>query len=75
MKSEFLPMRAKVLEVAAALDRLDRADEAVRSDPCWDQLREAVQILLQSESGRAERIQLLMSRPYQQDWRSQLGVS
>jgi len=69
LEHEFLPVRAKVLEVAAALDRLDRADDGL-SDPSRRTLIDrAVQILLRSESNRAEQVQRLFSREYDERWR------
>ena len=46
LEQEFLPIRAKILEVAAALDRLDRASGSVASDARRAQLQAAIQVLL-----------------------------
>jgi hypothetical protein len=73
-EQEFLPARAKILEVAAALDRLDRADGTVDSDARRAQLQAAIQVLLRPEDDRAEQIQLIFSRPYKDDWREKMGV-
>jgi hypothetical protein len=73
LDSEFLVIRAKILEVAAALDRIDRAGGAV-SDPRLPKLREAVNLLLASEGDRAEKVQLLFSREFAENWRENLGV-
>jgi hypothetical protein len=74
LEQEFLPVRAKILEVAASLDRLDRASGSVASDSRRAQLQAAIQILLRPEDDRAEQIQLIFSRPYKDDWREKLGV-
>ena len=71
---EFLEIRAKILEIAASLDRLDRADGSVAADARYDLIRRGIDILNQEEEGRAERLQLLFSREYDQRWRGTLGV-
>ena len=69
LDEEFLPIRAKLLEVAAALDRMERADNGIRGDDARvSQLQEAIETLLRGEGGRAEAIQLVFSRPYEDDW-------
>jgi len=76
---EFLEMRARVLELAAALDRLDRAGGPPASDPRVGSLRKAIDVLQQTkrdgaEPDRAERVQLIFSRQYDSAWRKTLGV-
>jgi len=73
-EQEFLPIRAKVLEVAAALDRVDRAEGALDADRRRTQVQAAIQVLLRPEDDRAEQIQLIFSRPYADEWREKLGV-
>jgi hypothetical protein len=100
MQREYLPVRAKILEIAAALDRIDRADgtsadgtsadgtsadgtsgdgasesEASESESSREQLQQALGVLLQSESGRAERVQNIFSLPYDQDWQHAFGLT
>ncbi len=66
----YLLARGKVLEVAALLDRLERCADAaeVRDDPRVLGLRQAVAALSESGPGRAERVQMLLSLPYDSDW-------
>jgi hypothetical protein len=71
---ELLPIRAKLLEVAASLDRIDRAAGSLASDPRRTQVHAAIQVLLRPEDDRAEQIQLIFSRPYEDDWREKLEV-
>lgn len=71
---EFLPVRAKILEIAASLDRLQRADERVAEERRHRQLREAIELLLEATEGRAERVQLLFSRPYDSQWRGKFQL-
>jgi hypothetical protein len=74
LEQEFLPVRAKILEVAAALDRLDRASGSLASESRRAQVHAAIQVLLRPDDDRAERIQLIFSRPYKDDWREKFGV-
>lgn len=74
LEREFLKTRAKILEVAAILDRIDRADGDVRDDPRHAQLRRGMEALLADEPDRAERLQLIFSLPYQEDWRRQFEL-
>ncbi len=71
---EFLEIRAKVLEVAACFDRLDRAPGTVEQDPRMVRLRQVIELLLDSCPDRAERVQLAFSREYDEDWRKQFGL-
>lgn len=72
---EFLDARAKILILAAILDRIDRADGTVDDDPRIDQLREAMTLLLRPGSDRAEAVQLLLSLPYNESWREEYGIA
>ena len=72
---EFLEIRAKILEVAASMDRLERADGSVADDPRLGRLRDAVQLLLDPAEGRAEQVQLLFSRSYEDDWRQTFDLT
>lgn len=74
LNREFLELRAKVLELAASLDRLNRAEGAVDDDPRLAKLRRGLEILLSPEADRAERVQLLFSRAYNEDWPTALQV-
>jgi len=74
LNREFLELRAKVLELAASLDRLHRAEGAVDDDPRLAKLRRGLEILLSPEADRAERVQLLFSRAYNEDWPTALQV-
>jgi len=63
----FLETRSKLLDVAANLDRVDRAGGAV-NDPRRAAVDEALRILLGPGHDRAERIQMIFSREYDPDW-------
>ncbi|HEV3343567.1 MAG TPA: hypothetical protein VG125_24560 [Pirellulales bacterium] len=71
---EFLEMRAKILELAASLDRLDRADGSVAADPRFGLIERGLAALADAGSGRAERVQLIFSLPYQDGWRHEMAI-
>ncbi len=70
---EFLEIRARLLHVASSFDRIDRAEGAVEADPRLAKIHEALAILSDGKPDRAERIQLVFSRPYEADWRAALS--
>ena len=69
LNREFLELRAQILQIGATLDRIERQPGSVEGDPRLPQIREALEVLLQSHANRAEQIQLIFSRPYDQAWR------
>lgn len=66
----FLELRCEILNLAAALDRIERADGAsnVGSDPRLAQLRRGLEILTSGGANRAEQVQMLFSEEYQPGW-------
>lgn len=71
----FLEARAKLLEVAATLDRIDRAaGSAELKDERRGQLDRALAVLREREPNRAERLQQLFSRPYAEGWMDSFGI-
>ena len=75
LNREFLEIRCKILELAAALDRLDRADGSVGDDPRAARLREALQAVLQDAPDRAEQVQMIFSRPYDDAWQKTFKIT
>lgn len=71
---EYLPIRARILEVASALDRVQRHNASVVDDPRWEQLQAGIRLLQQTEQHRAEQVQLLFSREYDEQWRDTFGI-
>lgn len=73
----FLQTRAKVLEIAASLDRLARAEgfEAVQSDSRYQQLRQSLEVLLGGGTNRAATIQQIFSDPYDPAWVSRFQAT
>jgi hypothetical protein len=74
LEQEFLPLRARILEIAAGLDRLDRASGDSRSDERRQRLEQAIRLLLDEAPTRAEQVQRLFSREYEEAWRKEFGV-
>ena len=79
LNDQFLFIRAKLLEVAADFDRIDRAaDECGKlSSEALEKrelLGEAARLLLTEGPDRAERLQKLFSREYSSSWRSDMQV-
>lgn len=70
---EFLEVRAKLLELAASFDRLDRGDGSVAGDPRLERIQESLDVLQQNRPGRAEEIQMIFSRPYDDEWQQRFG--
>lgn len=76
LQQEYLLARAKILELAATLDRIDRAQGDVQEHPQMKLLQQGFKILTDraDPSSRAEQVQLLFSRQYAEDWRKTFGV-
>src|SRR5688572_14992638 len=78
LNREFFEMRARLLELAASFDRLDRAvqnlsgQNGAQPDLADDQrmqrIRAALDVLASPGPDRAEQIQLIFSRAYDDDW-------
>ena len=74
LNREYLEVRAKLLQVAATLDRIDRAGGSVAGDPRMAKIRAALEALLapapqnSADGLRAEQIQLIFSLPYDDEW-------
>ncbi len=66
----FLEARAKILEVAAILDRIGRGRDAaaLSDDPRLHKVRQALEVLHDQSGGRAERIQKIFSLDYEASW-------
>ena len=71
---EFLLARAKILELAAAFDRLDRSEGSVEGDPRMSLISEALQVIAGEQPERAEQVQLIFSRQYEDDWREKFQL-
>ena len=74
LEQEFLPIRAKILEIAAALDRLARTHGSIEADKRKAQIRAGIEALLRADDDRAEQVQLIFSRPYDDEWQKKFGL-
>ncbi len=70
---EFLEIRAKILQIAASLDRMDRA-EGECDDPRKELLGKGLELLTNDKRDKAVAVQLLFSRDYQEGWRKDYEV-
>lgn len=75
LNREFLEVRARLLQVAAALDRLDRAEGSVDDDPRFKNIHRVLEVLRSASPKRAEQVQLILSRPYSPGWRESFEIS
>ena len=66
----FLDVRSKILDVAAAIDRINRGRDvaAIENDPRMSRVRQALGVLLDQTEGRAQRVQQVFSLEYQPAW-------
>jgi hypothetical protein len=66
----FFDARARILDLAAFLDRIERGDNAaaVHSDPRLDKIHRALSALLESGDSRAEQVQKIFSLDYDPTW-------
>ena len=75
----FSSCAARILELGAALDRLDRAGGPPQGDPRLTAIARALDVLRSEDADdtnadRAEQVQLIFSIPYDEAWRTTLGV-
>ena len=70
LEQEFFKTRCLILDLAAALDRIDRADgsDSVRDDSQMKLLQSSLDLLQQPGPGRAEKVQLHFSDQYRPNW-------
>jgi hypothetical protein len=74
LSREFLEIRAKILELAAALDRLDRAEGEVGADPRMERIHGGLAALAEAGPGRAEQVQMIFSLAYQEGWQRDMAM-
>ena len=73
LDADFLGVRHRLLDLAASLDRAARADgaDALPADARWIMIKDALALLLEERTDLAERVQILFSDPYNNDWQKQ----
>ncbi|MDB5309916.1 MAG: hypothetical protein JWO38_4118 [Gemmataceae bacterium] len=66
----FLEARARLLDLAAILDRIDRGAGAgaAATDPRVARIRQALEALLRGNGDRAEQVQRIFSLEYDPAW-------
>lgn len=72
---EFMIARAKIVELAATLDRIERASGNVDDSKNMQLLVQGMHILIDDEVEKAKRVQLLMSRTYDPNWQNLMSIS
>lgn len=74
---EQLKVRAKLIEIAAIFDRIDRAEGSVDDDVRMTEIRESIAILSEEShrGARAERIQMIYSREFDPNWQQNLELT
>ena len=72
---DFMIARARIVELAATLDRIERATGDVEDSKNMQLLMQGMQVLCDDEVEKAKRVQLLMSRQYDPQWQSQMSIS
>jgi hypothetical protein len=73
---DFLETRCKILEIAAILDRIDRAPtrHGEHPDARLAQLRQALEALVEPGPGRAETVQRIFSLDFDTGWREKMSL-
>ena len=74
LNRDFLEVRSRILELAAALDRHDRARTAA-PDPRLGLIHQALATLSKAGDHRAEAVQKICSLDYDPDWRTKFGLN
>lgn len=72
---EFLIARAKILELAATLDRIERSSGDIEDSKQMNLLAQGMHILCDEEVDKAKRVQLLMSRQYDPQWQNTMSIA
>ena len=63
----FLEARARLMDLAAILDRIDRG--GTMNDPRVTRIQEALEVIGSNSVGRAARVQEVFSLPYEAAWK------
>ena len=72
---EFMIARAKIVELAATLDRIERASGNVDDSKNMQLLVQGIHNLIDDQVEKAKRVQLLMSRDYDPEWQNIMSIS
>jgi hypothetical protein len=66
---EFLEIRSKLIDLAASMDRIQRAPGSVADDLRMNKISQALRILAGNAPEQAEQIEIVFSLPYDEHWR------
>ena len=77
LSREQFKIRAKLIEIAAILDRIDRANGEVDDDPRMMEIRKSLEVLSGSngDSNRAAEIQMIYSRTFDAEWKTHFELN
>lgn len=72
LDGEFLEVRHRIIDLAAAMDRWRSADGAAElaKDSRLEQIQAAIQLLAEDGNNNAERVQMIFSDRYDETWRN-----
>lgn len=71
---DFLAARAKLLEVASWLDRVDRCPGIPEDARRLEQIQQGITALQSAQDNRAEQIQQIFSLEFNDSWQSDFGL-
>jgi hypothetical protein len=76
LNREFLEIRAKLLQLAAHFDRIERGTGDADLERI-NLIRKALEVLSAADIGphRAEKLQMIFSRGYDPEWQTALGIT
>ena len=77
LSREQFKIRAKLIEIAAILDRIDRANGEVDDDPRMMEIRKSLEVLSgpNGDSNRAAEIQMIYSRTFDAEWKTHFELN
>ncbi len=67
---EFLAVRMKLIDIAAVLDRIDRAEDKATDDPRLEKISQGLKLLADDDGDRTKRLQMIFSLKYDEDWQT-----
>jgi hypothetical protein len=70
---EFLAIRSRLVDLAAALDRVQRGSGSAAEDPRMVKILRSLEVVRQDQLGRAEQVQMIFSLPYNPQWQGQFA--
>jgi hypothetical protein len=66
LAGEFLAIRCRLIELAAILDRVDRAGGVAADDARWLPIRRSLELLAANGPNRAVQVQMAFSLPHEE---------